>query len=530
MNSVNDLVNNVPAQLNAVTESIDEAHGELVSSGVLDGKESPTQTGGLLLSAITVGVDKTLSFVKSAFNGSTPIASIDAPTTASVQNPFASAGRNVNTTTALSSADTSKVKDLMAGGNKATQMADQTTGPLSAVQLTDKLKNAAAGAFAIITKAFKPLEPGVPQNLTAIKAQATEEKIKAETAKTAASSNAPLDLNEQLTNGLGLQKGESLRTTIETVGGQLAGSLSNVTDPQTLMTAGPATLAVASTQLFGSDPGGIDGLPGGMSSISNLLNLGDNAVAAMESNIPEANSLSTGLNIPGKPNIPGVSSLTSAIGDIKQNSNSGISGLKDQLKGGNDSIKTLASNDLSAADNAKLAGAINSVSGATEVKLPTVAEDTFDFEPQLAQASSLLGDTKIPSINFGAISPSAFKTPTAAQAKEYDKLKADLKVQEDLQWDLRKTYFDAKTKKGAEASETIAAQTAWQDCVKKIDGIKGQMYANTTGNPPPPSGTNQSAPTGVNQNLTALLGMQKGGPGQAAVEDIGSAFKTSIGS
>ena len=266
-----------------------------------------------------------------------------------------------------------------------------------------------------------------------------------------------------------------------------------------------------------------------MSSISNLLNLGDNALAAMESNIPEANSLSTGLNIPGKPNIPGVSSLTSAIGDIKQNSNSGISGLKDQLKGGNDSIKTLASSDLSKADNAKLAGAINSVSGSTEVKLPTVAEDTFDFAPMLAQASSLLGDSKIPSINFGAISPGAFKTPTAAQAKEYDKLKADLKVQEDLQWDLRKKYFDSKTKKGAEASETVAAQSAWQDCVKKIDEIKGQMYANTTGNPPPPPGTNQSAPTDVNQNLTALLGMQKGGPGEAAVLETGASFKNSLG-
>jgi hypothetical protein len=184
---------------------------------------------------------------------------------------------------------------------------------------------------------------------------------------------------------------------------------------------------------------------------------------------------------------------------------------------------------LSTAENAKLAGAINSVSGSTEVKLPTVASDTFDFGPQLSQASSLLGDSKIPGVSFGAIPASAFKMPTAAQSKEYDRLKSELKVQEDLQWDLRKKYFDAKTKKGADAPETIAAQTAWQDCVKKIDEIKGQIYANTTGNPPPTPGTNQSAPTDVNQNLTAALGMQKGGSGQAAVENIGSTFKNSLG-
>jgi len=554
--SVNDLVNNVPAQLSAVSESIDKAQSGLVSSGVLTGKESPTQTGGLILSAVTLGVDKTASFVKSAVSGTTLP---EAPAGVSVQNPFATAGRSITPPT-LTATDTAKAKDLVAGGNKATQMADQTTGPLSSVQLTDKLKSAAASAFAAITKAFKPLAPGVPQNLTAIKAQATEEKIKEETATSVATQNDPNfkpafvkdpvtgrdvrnfsdaelaqmkknngDLNASLTNGLGLQAGGSLRTTIEGVGTQLKGSLSNTTDPKTLMAAGPAAIAVAGTQLFGSDAGGIDGLPGGMSSVSNMVNLGDNAKAVMGTDVSSANSLLTGLNIPGKPNIPGASPLTGAISAIKQNSNSGVSTLKDKLQGGNDSIKNLASSELSSADNAKLAGAINSVSGSTEVKLPTVASDTFDFGPQLAQASSLLGDSKIPGVSFGAIPASAFKMPTAAQAKEYDKLKAELKIQEDLQWDLRKKYFDAKTKKGADASETIAAQTAWQDCVKKIDEIKGQMYANTTGNPPPAPGTSPSAPTDVNQNLTAALGMQKGGSGQAAVENIGSTFKNSLG-
>ena len=222
--------------------------------------------------------------------------------------------------------------------------------------------------------------------------------------------------------------------------------------------------------------------------------------------------------------------MTAAISSIKQNLNDGPNLLTGELQGGFDSIKTLASSDLSPADNAKLAGAINGVSGSTEVKLPTVAEDTFDFGPQLAQSSSLLGDIKIPGISFGAIPASAFKTPTAAQAKEYDKLKADLKIQDDLQWDLRKKYFDAKTKKGADSPDTIAAQTAWQNCVKKIDEIKGQIYANTTGTPPPAPGTSPSSPTDVNQNLTTAFGMQPNGPGQAAAEDIGAAFKKSIGS
>jgi hypothetical protein len=526
INSVDNLVNNVTAQLNVVSESIDKAQNELVKGGVLSGTESPTQTGGLILSAITVGVEKTTLFAKSLIKATGILP--DAPVGASVQNPLSGLGQLPNVQ-ALSSADVNQVKDLVAGGNKATQMADQTTGPLSAVQITDKLKSAAATAFASITKAFKPLTPGVPQNLTAIKAQANEEKLKADTAKVA-SSNAPFDLNQTLTNNLGLQAGGPLRTTIETVGNQLKGSLSNTTDPNALMAAAPAALAKASTQLFGSDASGLGGLEGGMPSVSNLVNLGDSAKDVMGSLSTSANSLATGVNIPGKPNIPGIEGITGAINSMKQDINGGFNSLKSELQGGTDSIKTLASSELSAADNAKLAGAINSISGATEVKLPTVAEDTFDFAPMLAQAGSLLGDVKIPSINFGAIPPSAFKTPTAAQAKQYDTLKAELKTQEDLQWDLRKKYFDAKTKKGAEAPETVAAQTAWQGCVKKIDEIKGQLYTNVTGSPPPTPGTNPSAPVDVNQNLMNAFGVQKGGSTQVAAEEIGAAFKKSFGS
>lgn len=524
VNSVNDLVNNVPAQLSAVSGSIDKVQTELVNTGVITGKESPTQTGGLILSAITVGVEKTASFVKSVFNGTSTLPS--APAGVSIQNPYATAGRSIDTQS-LTATDTTKVKDLVAGGNKATQMADQTTGPLSSVQVTDKLKNAAAGAFAAITKAFKPLAPGVPQNLTAIKAQANEEKLKADTATAAATQNDPNyrpafvkdpvtgrdvrnysdaelaeikkntgDLNQSLTASLGLQSGGSLRTAIESTGNQLKGSLSNVTDPQTLMVAGPTAIATASTQLFGKEAlsSGVTELPGGMSSISNMVNLGDNAKSIMDLGTTTASSLTTGVSIPGKPNIPGISSLTGAITAIKQNSNSGTSSLKDKLQGGNDSIKTLASSDLSAADNAKLTGAINSVSGATEVKLPTVATDTFDFGPQLAQASSLLGDNKIPGVNFGSIPASAFKMPTAAQSKEYDRLKTELKTQEDLQWDLRKKYFDLKTKKGADHPDTVAAQSAWQECVQKIESTRQAIYKNTTGESAPNTPQSPTAP------------------------------------
>jgi hypothetical protein len=148
------------------------------------------------------------------------------------------------------------------------------------------------------------------------------------------------------------------------------------------------------------------------------------------------------------------------------------------------SLQALASTGLGAGDLAKLSGSINAIGsgGPVEVKLPTIAADTMDFGPMMAQAKSLLGgsSSKIPGLSFGSIPAGGFKMPSAAQAKEYDRLKAELNEQEDLQWDLRKQYFDLKEKTGPNSDATIAANDVWKECCQKIETLRQDIYKNST--------------------------------------------------
>jgi hypothetical protein len=541
--SVNDLANNVSAQVGAVSGAISSVKDGLVKSGVITGNESPTQTGGLLLSAISVGVSKTVDFVKSAFNGSA--SAVSAPATVptnfgEVVNPYASAGRPPD----IKPEESAKMSEAIASGNKATAMADQTTGPLSGVQIKDKLKDAATNAWDKITTSFKALKGKVEQDLTAINAKNKEQKMAEEAAPATTTSDTTSVDNpwagkdpkkaaawEKLSPDVQKKLGQADPTDNIIVSRVSQGggfSLAGVNQKLDSLSASD-TASKFDTLAASADASGLSGLAGGGGAVSSIINLGATAKSLFSSPTPSASADASAPSVPGTPSVPGSSPITSALSSLKENINSGISNLKNKLNKNNDSLQNVASKDLSPAENAKLEGAINSVPGATSVKLPTVAADTFDVGPQLSQATTLLGDNKIPGVSFGAIPASAFKMPTAAQAEEYNKLKKDLTTQENLQWDLRKKYFDAKTKYGEPDDKTVAAKEEWQTCVKKIDEIKGQMYTNTTGNPAPAPSTAQTGPIDINQNLTTALGMQKGDPGQAAVENIGSTFKKSIG-
>ena len=149
---------------------------------------------------------------------------------------------------------------------------------------------------------------------------------------------------------------------------------------------------------------------------------------------------------------------------------------------GTGGLQALAGLGLGTKGLSLLSGSINSIGtgGAVEVKLPTVAKDSFDFGPMMAQAKSLIGNPKIPALPFGTIPTGSFKMPTSAEAAAYDKLKAELTTQEDLQFDLRKTYLDLKMKNGPDDSATTTAYASWQDNAKKIETIKQDMSKAVT--------------------------------------------------
>jgi len=443
----------------------------------------------LMLSAATAGIDKTLDYVK------TTGGALGTGLTLGSQIGGLKLPGNL-------SAMSGSVKDIISGGNFAANLADKVTGPLSGLPVADQLKGAAAGAFAKITSAFKSFPKiGVPINLTAIKAKNDEDQA-AEDSKDAVQTPeqiaANASLNQKLTNALGLQAGGTTSSVLGGIGDKIRAATSGITDPAKLASATVTALGTA-TKGFGVDTSGLSNLPGGASAISNVVNLGPVA-KSISSDLNSglnvggvtgaANKLVSGAidipglpSIPGIPNVPGSGELSGAINKISGSLSGSTGGVTDALSGiksklsGTGGLQALAGLGLGTKGLSLLSSSINSIGagGAVEVKLPTVAKDSFDFGPMMAQAKSLLGNPKIPALPFGTIPTGAFKMPTAAEAEKYDKLKAELTIQEDLQFDLRKSYLDFKLKLGPDDSTTTTAYAAWQDNVKKIETIRQDM-------------------------------------------------------
>jgi len=493
--SATQFISNPSAQAASAVSLLQKGEAALKSTGIITGLESPTQTAGLVLSSATAGIDKTMDFVKSA--------GVPGGAAASAALGGATAALGGLKLPGNLSAMSGSVKDIISGGNFAANMADKVTGPLSGLPVADQLKGAASAAFSKVTESFKSLaKVGSPINLTAVKAKNDEAQAAAETKGDAPSPSqiaANASLNAKLTSALGFGAGGTSASILGGMGDKIKSATSGITDPSKLVSSTMTALGAA-TKSFGVDTSGLSNLPGGASAISNVVNLGPVAKAIggdLSSALSAGSSLAAGANklvsgaidvpglpsIPGLPNVPGSGELAGAIGKVTGSLGGSMGGVTDALAGlksklgGASGLQALAGTGLGAKSMALLSSSINSIGtgGPVEVKLPTVAKDSFDFGPMMAQAKSLLGNPKIPALPFGTIPAGSFKTPTSAQVVEYDKLKAELAVQEDLQWDLRKTYLDLKGKKGPDDSSTTTAYASWQDNVKKIETIRQDM-------------------------------------------------------
>jgi hypothetical protein len=216
----------------------------------------------------------------------------------------------------------------------------------------------------------------------------------------------------------------------------------------------PQTLT--STGTVASNPGvpGVPNIPGGANAVGTTVNL--NAPNSTVS--PAFNSITT--------------KVQNAISDPKT-ATSGFASLVNS-KGG---LNNVAGADLDPAFKAELEGAVNSMGagGPVDIKTVTTTINSFDYNALQSQSNALLGDTGIAPIPFGAIP----KVPTAPltedKAKQYDALKKELTVQEDLKWDLRKTYYDIKKKYGDNATETTSAENNYKQCLQKIETIRQEM-------------------------------------------------------
>lgn len=205
--------------------------------------------------------------------------------------------------------------------------------------------------------------------------------------------------------------------------------------------------------------------------------------------------------VPGVPNIPGganavsttvdldspvkVSPAIMSIVDKAQNAISDpnvASSVFASLVNSKGGINNLAGLDLDPAFKAELEGAVNSMGtgGPVDIKTATTTLNSFDYNQMQEQSNTLLGDLGIAPLSFGAI-PKIPTTPlTADKVNQYNALKKELTVQDDLKWDLRKTYFDAKKKYGDTAPETTAAENNYKQCLQKIETLRQEIAKVST--------------------------------------------------
>jgi hypothetical protein len=377
---------NTTAQVKAQVENFQQSQTGLMKAGIITGKEAPTQIAGLVVAGATVGLDKTIDFVKN------------------------SAGNVANSLSSISSVASDEVSKVVASGNFAASMATTVTGGLSSVAtslngigtsaiqglsgLVDSAKGLAGSAFSAITKSFKSFVPGVPQNLKEIatanaKQQATDE----------AQANSPV---------------------ADQVSGAITSSIPSITNPltSTVIAAASATVLSKVSPSVSSLASGVTSLPGADSvinsivgssgsSLPNLPGVKQTADLIKNTSAAVTNGITTGVAALSGNVALSAGSLSSIANKAESliTSNPLTKGLAD----GKQSLTSLASAGLPAGAAASLQASLSSLSSSSPfpIKLPTVGANTIDRSELTAQLSSVLGDKKIPTPNFGGSGPSS---------------------------------------------------------------------------------------------------------------------------
>lgn len=433
--SVQGLVNNIPGQAAIASTLLNNSQAGLKAEGVIKGTESASQIGGLLVSGATAGVKATLAG-------------------AGLSNVPLDPGMFTNP-----AAKISDVKKLIAGGNLAGTLADKAGNALGGINISKALKGVAAGAFNLVTGAWKSLTAGKAQNLTAINAANSASSLPevsagaitditgklASTAVTAATNAA--------TGPLGVL---AVNAVTGGMGGPLTGIAINAI-------AGGSGGSNPSSAIPGINA--LSGIPGGSSAVTSIV----------------ANGFGT--SIP-----PGTSQIASTIKNVAGSMLNGSGGAASAIAGVQTNLQSaggltaLASSGLGPKDAASLMGAIQAAGGggAVDVKAPVVALNTFNTAGLEAQSKSLLGDSKIPPLNFNGIKV-VERTPS--QLAEYDTAKTELTSLQDTQWDLRKSLADAKynLKKGNGSQDQVdSAEAAYKENLQKQEELKKQIALLST--------------------------------------------------
>jgi hypothetical protein len=428
VNNTSDFVKSTTAQVGAASSLLAKGESMLKQTGLLSGKESPTQSGGLIMAAATSGIKATMDFVK----GATP---------SNFSLPSLPSGLGLNSLK-IPNPLGGDIGKQISSGNFATGLADKALSGLSG--LGDKLKDgltsmkdSAAAAFDSVTAKFKDFKAGEPVSLTAEKvkneaADAASGGGLLDTVKKAASDFNPMTALNKATSGLGGIIPNDVKGALDSAKG-LMSSASKLGD-----------------------------------SASSLMSKGSSMLSSATSGSP-ADGLSNSLK-GGKMDVPGLDSIGSSIKNlVNSTSNSSINGALGMAKSalGGNSLAGKALSLLGPDPAAKLKGAIGSLGtgGGLGIKLPTIAEGGFDAGSIAAKSKELLGDPKIPALKFGDSAPPMDSSEMLARSRART-------AASDKALKLQEAYEEARDRTGSRISpEAKAAYAEWQQAIADMDKL-----------------------------------------------------------
>ncbi len=330
--NVTALATNVVAQAQSAVTVMQSAQKALGDAGILTGKESSTQTAGLVTATATAGIEQTISVVKQAastttslVNNVTNISSSLTQTTNSVTGAVNSAistatsltgsitgginsatnavGQLQNTANQVSGAldKASSVLNSIGAGNEAANLANSLGGlggianalkgmgeggpSVSLTGLLDSVKGIAGSAYSAILDSFPKLEPNVPQYLSdfakqaATKAAVTESTVPGSPAPGATNLENRLSTIAQNLTGDLAPIGEGLASTVNNTVAGITGSLQNtinqVTEGATNILSGntPSTVTLTSlTDTLSQASTFVNNVSGVTNTTTNLIN------------------------------------------------------------------------------------------------------------------------------------------------------------------------------------------------------------------------------------------------------------------
>lgn len=443
------LANNPVAQVSAQVTNFQQAQTGLTNVGVISGNESPATLATMVTAGAQAGVGAVTDFVKNAAGG--------------VAGAVAGVGNAVT--------------KAMSAGNLAGNLATSVTGGLGSIAgalsgavgsaaagltgLLDSAKGVAGSAFAAVTSAFKPMQAGVPQNLS---------KIAGDTAASVAASG--------------------VSAISQTAGGLASGASNLLAGGATGLVAGATGLSTGAIgSAINNVTSGLSGIPGGAGAISSIVNNSPGAI----NQLPGVGAVTNLINNTSTAITNGMSISSAATGVLTSVSagplasvanqasgllNQGTNLLKDPTK----ALSSLALTGLPSGAAAELNSAISSLSsgGPFQIKLPTVATGTIDSSAVLGQLTSTFGDSRIPVPNLtGEVSSSA----KAGVASVQEKVNLSLKLQEQMQKQgeiidkAREAYITASQElpQGDPALDQL--KTAYIAAVSKNSDLANQIAA-----------------------------------------------------